>query len=106
MRWSLRSPRSLQKFNFCKLIGGFTSPLYLNTGSGETGVQYPNDAAQGGWVGVTNHPAKLGDLLHRRAMRIECRVADVDCCGRAKGLVFHSENLPCKSTAACSGGLI
>ena len=42
----------MQKFNFCKLIGGFTSPLYLNTGSGETGVQYPNDAAQGGWVGV------------------------------------------------------
>lgn len=51
MRWSLRSPRSLQRFKLT-LIGGFTSPLYLNTGSGETGVQYPNDAAQGGWVGV------------------------------------------------------
>ena len=69
---------------------GAGSPFGFPTASLRTG-----DAAQGGWVGVTNHPAKLGDLLHRRAMRIECRVADADCCGRAKGLVFHSENLPC-----------
>ena len=47
MQWSQRSLRNSQRFKLT-LIGDFASPLYLNTGSGETGVQYPNDAAQGG----------------------------------------------------------
>ena len=28
------------------------SPLYTKLGSEETKFRYPNDAAQGGWVGV------------------------------------------------------
>ena len=45
------------------LIGGFKSPLYTKDGPEETVFRYPNDAAQGGWTGVSKHPAKLGVLM-------------------------------------------
>ena len=44
-------------------IGGFISPLYTKDGPEETVFRYPNDAAQGGWTGVSKHPAKLGVLM-------------------------------------------
>ena len=71
MQWSLRSLRSLRKYNFRKLIGGFTSPLYTKCGSGETALRYPNDAPHGRWVGGQKDPAKLGLFVRHRVPRLD-----------------------------------